>query len=134
MIRHPTSSTHTNLLCHRATLCHSDLRDDDAMPDEELLLTAEHVHGAGLALGIAALPARQLRHHTARIHSAGEHVAVVAISGDHRILGLGNGLHAHHDSLLADVEVTEAADQAHAVELPRLFLEDRKSTRLNSSH
>ena len=32
-------------------------------------------------------------------------------------------LHADDDSLLADVEVAEAADQAHAVELAGLLLE-----------
>ena len=31
--------------------------------------------------------------------------------------------HADHHRLLADVEVAEAADQAHAVHLPGLFLE-----------
>jgi hypothetical protein len=33
------------------------------------------------------------------------------------------GLHAHHHGLLADVEVAEAADQAHAVELARFLFE-----------
>ena len=32
-------------------------------------------------------------------------------------------LHADHDSFLADVEVAEAADQAHAIQLAGLFLE-----------
>ena len=36
---------------------------------------------------------------------------------------LDRHLHADDDGLLADIEVTEAADIAHAVELPRLLLE-----------
>jgi hypothetical protein len=36
---------------------------------------------------------------------------------------LGGGLQAHDDGLLADIEVAEAADQAHAVKLAGLFLE-----------
>ena len=32
-------------------------------------------------------------------------------------------LHADDDGFLADIEVAEAADQAHAVELPGLLLE-----------
>ena len=36
---------------------------------------------------------------------------------------LDRHLHADHDRLLADVEVAEAADQAHAVELAGLLLE-----------
>jgi hypothetical protein len=51
-------------------------------------------------------------------------MAVVAIAGDdtdrHRLL---HGLHADNHGFLADIEVAEATDQAHAVELPRLFLE-----------
>ena len=50
-------------------------------------------------------------------------VAVVAIGGDDLIGRLQRHLHADDDSLLADVEVAEAADVAHAVELPGLFLE-----------
>ena len=36
---------------------------DDAVAAVEFLLQREHVHGAALALGIAAAPAGQLRHH-----------------------------------------------------------------------
>ena len=38
-------------------------------------------------------------------------------------LGLQRRLHADHDGFLADIEVAEAADQAHAVELAGLLLE-----------
>ena len=37
--------------------------------------------------------------------------------------GLIASLHADDDGLLADIEVTEAADQPHAVELPGFLLE-----------
>ena len=50
-------------------------------------------------------------------------MAVIAVGGDDGVALLGRGLHADHHGLLADVEVAEAADQAHAVELAGLFLE-----------
>ena len=52
-----------------------------------------------------------------------QHVAVVAVGGDRRIAGLERVLDADGDRLLADVQVAEAADQAHAVELAGLLLE-----------
>ena len=53
----------------------------------------------------------------------GEHVTVVTIAGDHLVAILQRQLHADDDRFLADIEVTEAADEAHAVELAGLFLE-----------
>jgi hypothetical protein len=50
-------------------------------------------------------------------------VAVVAIAGDDLIALLQRHLHADHDSFLADIEVTKAADRAHAVKLAGFFLE-----------
>ena len=81
------------------------------------------MHGAALAPGVAAAAAGQLGHHALGVHAAGQHVAVVAIGGDDLVALLDRHLHADHDGLLADVEVAEAADQAHAVELAGLLLE-----------
>ena len=53
----------------------------------------------------------------------GQHVAVVAIGGDHLVALDQRHLHAGDDGFLADIEVAEAADEAHAVELAGLFLE-----------
>ena len=50
-------------------------------------------------------------------------MAVVAIAGDDLVARLLDRLHADRDGFLADVEVAEAADQAHAVELARPLLE-----------
>ena len=50
-------------------------------------------------------------------------MAVVAIAGDDLVAVLQRHLHADDHRLLADIEVAEAADQAHAVELARLLLE-----------
>ena len=50
-------------------------------------------------------------------------VAVVAIGGDDLVAFLQRQLHADNDGLLADIEMAEAADEAHAVELAGLFLE-----------
>src|SRR5262245_61995747 len=99
-----------------------DLRADDAVAAVKLLLPAEHVHGAALALGIAAAAAGQFGHHAVGGHAAGEHVPVVAVSGYDLIAGLERHLHADDDRLLADIEVAEAADRAHAVKLAGLFL------------
>src|SRR3546814_20961466 len=57
------------------------------------------------------------------VQAAGQHMGVVAVGGEHSILGTHGGLHADHHGLLADVEVAEAADQAHAVHLAGLLLE-----------
>lgn len=48
-------------------------------------------------------------------------MAVVAIAGDDLIAILQRHLHADDDSFLADVKVTEAADEAHAVKLAGLL-------------
>jgi hypothetical protein len=96
---------------------------DDAVAAEEAPLAAEHVHGAPLALGVAAGPARQLRHHAARLHAAGQHMPMIAVRGDHRVLRRDHRLHADDDRFLTDIKVAEATDQAHAVHLPGLFLE-----------
>ena len=50
-------------------------------------------------------------------------MAVVAVGGDDLVAVADRHLHADHHGLLADVEVAEAADQAHAVELAGLLLE-----------
>jgi hypothetical protein len=99
------------------------LRADDAVAAVEMLLLGEHVHGAALALGVAPLAARQLGHHAPGVHAAGQHVPVVAVGGDALVALARGGLQSHDDGLLPDIEVTEAADQAHAVKLAGLFLE-----------
>ena len=50
-------------------------------------------------------------------------MAVIAIGGDDLIPLLACHLHAGDHGLLADIEVAEAADLPHAVELPSLLLE-----------
>ena len=47
---------------------------------------------------------------------------VIAIGGDDLIARVEGRLHAHYDGFLADIEVAEAADQTHAIELTRLLL------------
>src|SRR4029450_12150627 len=96
-----------------------DLAADDAVAPVKALLALKHVHRAALALGIATTPPGQLGHHALGVHAAGQHVAVVAVGGDDGVALFGGGLHTPHHGLLADIEVAEAADQAHAVELGR---------------
>ena len=50
-------------------------------------------------------------------------MAVVAIAGDDLVALFERHLHADDDGFLADIEVAETADEAHAVELAGLFLE-----------
>ena len=52
-----------------------------------------------------------------------QHVAVVAVGGDHLVAFVQRHLHADDDRFLADIEMAEAADEAHAVELAGLLLE-----------
>ena len=101
----------------------ADLCADDAVPAEEVLLLAEHVHRPALAVRVAASAARQLRHDAARVHAGRQHMAVVAVGRDHLVAVRQRHLHADDNGLLADVQMAEAADQPHAVELSRLLLE-----------
>src|ERR1700674_4392328 len=99
------------------------LGSDDAVSTEEVLLDGEHMHRTALAFGVARTATGKLGHDALRIHAAGEHMAVVAVGGDHLIAVLGGELHADDDGFLTDVEVAEPADEAHAVHLAGLFLE-----------
>jgi len=88
-----------------------------------MLLLGEHVHRAALATGIAVDAAGQLGHDAACGHAGCQHVTVVAVSGDDLVTFLLRHLHADDDSFLADIKVTETADEAHAVKLARLLFE-----------
>ena len=72
---------------------------------------------------VLAQASHQFGHDPVRVHAAGQHVAVVAVGGDNRVLGLLRRLDTDDDRLLADIEVTEAANQPHAVHLTGLLLE-----------
>src|SRR5262245_57460997 len=50
-------------------------------------------------------------------------MAVVAIAGNDGVARLEGRLNSHHHRFLADIEMAEAADQAHAVDLAGLLLE-----------
>ena len=54
--------------------------------------------------------------------AAGKHMGVVAIAGDRLVARLDGAGHADDDRFLADIEVAETADEAHAVHLAGLFL------------
>src|SRR5262249_61795669 len=63
------------------------------------------------------------RHRPLGTQAAATHMPVVAVSSDALIPRLDRHLHADDDGFLTDVEVAEAADQPHAVQLSRLLLE-----------
>ena len=71
---------------------------------------------------VAMAAAGQFRHYPLGVHAGGEHMAMIAIGGDHLIAFADGHLHPRHHRLLADIEMAEAADEAHAVKLPRLLL------------
>ncbi|MCY1505803.1 hypothetical protein D9M68_400250 [compost metagenome] len=81
------------------------------------------MHRAALPLGKTAATTGKFGHDATSAHAAGQHVAMVTIGGDNLITVFQCHLHADDNSLLADVEVTEAADETHAIELAGLFLE-----------
>jgi len=65
----------------------------------------------------------QFGHYPLGIHAAGEHVAMIAIAGDHLVTLFDGHLHANDDRLLPDVQMAETSDQPHAIELTCFFLE-----------
>ena len=94
---------------------------DNAVPAEEIFLPAKHVHGAAFAFGITAFASGQLGHNSFGIHAGGQHMTVITITGDQRVLFFGCRHQANDYSFLADIKVTEATDESHTVQLPCLF-------------
>ncbi len=99
------------------------LRARNPLAAEEIAPGREHVHGAALAARNAVAAPDQLRHHRARVSAAGEQVAVHAIGGDELVAGPRRLPQSDGDRLLADAQMTKAADQAHGEHLPGPFLE-----------
>ena len=95
----------------------------DAVPAEEILLAGKHVHRSALAVRIPVAAPGQFGHDALRVHTAGEHVPVVAVAGDDLVALFDRHLHADDHGFLADIEVAEAADEAHAVHLTSALLE-----------
>ena len=82
------------------------------------------MHGAALAFGIAAFAPVSSAMTPSGSMPRRQHVAVVAVAGDDAVLARFQlMLDADNHGFLPDIEVTEAADQTHTVELPSLFLE-----------
>src|SRR5262245_28143881 len=86
-----------------------DLRPDNAVSAIKILFNGEHVHGSALALGIAMLSPCQFRHHALWIHAARQHMAVIAIAGNHLVAGLDRHLHPDDNRLLTDIEMAKSA-------------------------
>ena len=92
------------------------------MAAEELFFPAEHVHGAALAVGITVPAPSKLGHDAFGVHAGGQHVAMVTVGGDELVAVFHGHLHADDHGFLADIEMAKTADEAHAIELARLFL------------
>ena len=111
LIRKSEARTQRNLCCN------------NAMPAVKMLFLREHVHGATLALGVAALAPCKLGHHPVGIHAAGQHMAMVSVRCDALVTFFGSGFQAHDNGLLTDVEVAKAPDETHAIKLTGLLFE-----------
>src|SRR5690606_20809304 len=97
---------------------------DDAVTAIEAGRHVEHVHRAALAARRTADAARQLGHDLIGVHAGGQHMTVVAIAGDDLVVALFDALlNADGHGFLADIQVAEAPDQAHAVQLARALFE-----------
>ena len=81
------------------------------------------MHRAALALGQPALAPGQFGHDPTGFHAASQHMPMVAVRCYALVAVFGSSLKTDHNRLLADVEMAEAANQAHSVKLAGLFLE-----------
>ena len=94
------------------------------MPAVKLVVDAEHVHRSALAVRNARGAPGQLGHDQLGIDAIGQHVTMVAISGDDAVFrGIERRLQPDGHRFLPDVEVAEAADQTQTIQLAGFFLE-----------
>ena len=86
------------LVLERDASAERHLGAHDAIAAVEVL--AVHVHGAALAVGAAALAARQLGEHAKQRHAHHVRPAVSAIRRDHRVVVVQRRLHANANGFL----------------------------------
>ena len=89
----------------------------------KILFDAEHMHRAALASRQTTRTTGQLCHDAFGIHAANQHMPVITITGNHLIIRGRGHIHAHNHSLLTNIEMAKATDQAHAIHLARFFFE-----------
>src|SRR5438094_750811 len=99
------------------------VRADDGVAAEEVVLLVEQVHRTALALAEPVDAPEQLGHHAAGIGALDEAVTVLAVGRDRVVVGPEDRGGAGGHRLLADGEVEEPADLAEGVGLRRLLLE-----------
>mmetsp|Transcript_2429 Transcript_2429/g.6198 ORF Transcript_2429/g.6198 Transcript_2429/m.6198 type:complete len:201 (-) Transcript_2429:305-907(-) len=92
-----------------------DLCAHDAVAAVKVVGAAVHVHGAAQALGGAGGAPEQLRHDLGHRTAARQHVAVVAVRRDDRVLLVECGLDATQHCLLPIIQVAEATDELRLV-------------------
>src|SRR3546814_7011878 len=78
---------------------------------------------SALALRNARLAAGQLGLHLLGGNSAQQHVAVITIAGDHRILVRKRRLQPHRDGFLPEIQVAETSNQTDPIQLPGFLIE-----------
>ena len=96
----------------------------DAPAAQEVAGRVQQVHRAAAPMCDAGLLAEQLGHHRGRVGAARQRHAVVAVAGEHVVVGVGGGQRPDHGGLLADRQVQVAADLGAGVLLLGALLED----------
>jgi len=94
---------------------------DDGVPAVEAGGAIEQVHGAAAAAGAALQLAVHLRHDHVGADPARQGVPVLAVGGDHGVLGGERLHHTHGNGFFADVQVQETADLGRLVQLGGFF-------------
>ena len=96
--------------CETAAKRH--LRADDPVSAIEFMFGREHVHRTALAFRYPGGATCQLGHDDIGIDAIGQHMAVIAIAGDHAVaIIVERALQSDRDRFLPDIQMAEAPDQ-----------------------
>src|SRR5258708_35241232 len=100
-----------------------NLSADNRVPAEKVDALVEQVHRTSLAARTAARLTDQLCHHRSGRNALREPLSVLAIAGDDIVIPAHRRDGTDTDRLLADVQLTEAANFSEAVGFRRLLFE-----------
>src|SRR5262249_48220554 len=89
----------------------------------KVVLDVEQVHRAALAFAVASGPAEQLGHHHSGMSVASQRMTVVAIAGEHEVVGSSRFDRSHHHRLLTDVKVAKTGNFPQPILLTGSLLE-----------
>ena len=112
-----------HLVAERDADCQGQPAADDRVAAVEAQGAVEDVHRAAAAAATALLLAEHLGQQPVHADAAGDCLAVLAISGDDRILGCERLQDADRHRLLAVIQVQKSEDLLRLVELDAFRLE-----------